>query len=396
MSKESTLKKQKRPAIPIKTQLQLWVKAGGRCSLPGCNKIVLKDNTTLRPGNYANIAHIISWTSTGPRGDRKLSAKLAPNISNLMLMCRDHAHTIDLKENLDFYTIDYLRKAKAEHEERVRIQTSISPSHKTTVVRLQSNIRGRRVEVPNTDAYTALVTSNRYPNDEKGVFVDLTNLDYDTDESSWEVAVKKIDAEVSRFLATGNDEQKESHLSVFAMAPIPVLAYLGYALGNTIGADIYIKRREQPWSIQSDEPSLSLKLSKQRNVKKSKIVGLSIAVSGEPSVEDIRQHIGKAPLYTISLTKPELDQIVSTEDLEIFRKMYRQTLDEIQMKHGKRCEVHLFCAIPTCAAVVCGREVLHGTDPVITAYEFISQEEGYMPAIKFNNTRYGAPKKAQN
>lgn len=393
MSKKSTLKKPKRPAIPIKTQLQLWVKAGGRCSLPGCNKIVLKDNTTLLPGNYANIAHIISWTSTGPRGDRKLSEKLAANISNLMLMCRDHAHSIDLKENLDFYTIDYLRKAKADHEERVRIQTSIDPSRKTTVVRLQSNIRGRSVKISSADAYTAVVTSGRYPNDEKGFFVDLTNLDYDTDESSWMVAVKKINTEVNRFLTMGNDEHRESHLSVFAMAPIPVLAYLGYALGNVIDADIYIKRREHPWSIQSGETSLSLKLAKPRNVKKSKTIGLSVAISGQPSVEDIRQHIGKAPLYTISLTKPELDQIVSTEDLEIFRKMYRQTLDEIQMKHGKRCEVHLFCAIPTCAAVVCGREVLHGTDPVITAYEFVSQEEGYTPAVKFNNTRYGAPKK---
>lgn len=396
MTKKSTLKKQKRPAIPIKTQLQLWVKAGGRCSLPGCNKIVLKDNTTLLPGNYANIAHIISWTSTGPRGDRKLSAKLATNISNLMLMCRDHAHAIDLKENLDFYTIDYLRKAKVEHEDRVRIQTSINPSRKTTVVRLQSNIRGRRVEVPSADTYTALMASGRYPNDEKGLFVDLTNLHYDTDKSSWEVAVKKIDTEITRLLAIGNDDLKQSHLSIFAIAPIPVLTYLGYAVGNIINADIYIKRREQPWNIQSSTSTLSLKLMKPRSTEKSKVVGLRIAISGEPTDDDIKHHIGDAPLYTIKVNKAELDQIVSVEDLEVFRKLYRETMDEIQMKHGKRCEVHLYGAMPTCAAVVCGREILHGTDPVIVAYEYVSQEEGYMPAIKFNNKKYGALKNAHN
>ncbi|MEX2405083.1 MAG: SAVED domain-containing protein [Candidatus Paceibacterota bacterium] len=396
MSGKNTPKKRSRPTIPIKTQLQLWVKAGGRCEHPGCNEIVLRDKTTLSEGNYSNIAHIISWTPTGPRGDKKLSSKLAKDLSNLMLMCLDHSKKIDRREHFALYTIDYLRKAKSDHEDRINIQTSIDPSRKTTVVRLQSNIRGRRVEVDRADAYTALITADRYPNDEKGIFIDLTNLNYDTENSSWDVAVKKVDAEVSRLHTIGNDERKESHLSVFALAPIPVLAYLGYALGNIINTDIYIKRREQPWSITSAEPTLSLKLIRSRNLMKSKTVGLTVAISGEPSNEDIRHHIGKAPLYTITVKKPELDQIISSEDLEAFRKIYRETLDEIQMKHGKRCEVHLFGAMPTCAAIVCGREILHGTDPVITVYEYVSQEEGYVSAIKFNNIRYGATKKAHN
>lgn len=396
LTKENKKVKLKRPPIHIKTQLQLWVRAGGRCEHPGCNEVVLRDKTTLSEGNYSNIAHIISWTPTGPRGDKKLSPKLAKDISNLMLMCLNHAKKIDMREHFSLYTVDYLRKAKGDHEGRINMQTSIDPSRKTTVVRLQSNIRGRRVEVPREDAYTALITADRYPHDEKGAFVDLTNLAYDTDDSSWSVAVKKIDTEVERLLSVGNNEHKESHLSIFAMAPIPVLAYLGYSLGNLINADIYIKRREQPWSIQSSKATLSLKLVRPRSTEKAKVVGLRIAISGEPSDEDIKRHIGNAPLYTIKINKPELDQIVSVEDLEVFRKMYRETLDEIQMKHGKRCEVHLYGAMPTAAAVVCGREILHGTDPVIVAYEYVSQDEGYIPAIKFNNKKYGVLKNAKN
>jgi hypothetical protein len=33
--------KLKRPHIPIKTQLQLWVVSAGRCQFPGCNDFVL-------------------------------------------------------------------------------------------------------------------------------------------------------------------------------------------------------------------------------------------------------------------------------------------------------------------------------------------------------------------
>jgi hypothetical protein len=237
------------------------------------------------------------------------------------------------------------------------------------------------------------VTTGRYPNDEKGIFIDLTDLDYATDEHSWETAKAKIKNDIDRALSVGNNEHKESHLSVFAMAPIPVLAFLGYTLGNIINADIYIKRREQPWHVSSSIPQLSLKVLKPTSSQKAKLVGLSIAISDQPTLSDIKKHIGSAPLYTIKPKKSGLDHIACREDLEAFRKLYRETLDDILQIHGKQCVIHLFGAMPTCAAVVCGRELLHGSDPVVVMYEHISQEEGYLPVLKLNDEKYGTLKK---
>lgn len=145
--------KLKRPNIPIKTQLQLWVVSAGRCQFPGCSEFVLKDKTTLSEGNYSNIAHIISWTPTGPRGDVILSSKLGKDISNLMLMCLRHGKMIDIKKNIPTYTVDFLKSCKEEHENRIKMQTSIDVSRKTTAVRLQTNIRGRLVAVSQPDVY---------------------------------------------------------------------------------------------------------------------------------------------------------------------------------------------------------------------------------------------------
>jgi hypothetical protein len=47
-------------------------------------------------------------------------------------------------------------------------------------------------------------------------------------------------------------------------------------------------------------------------------------------------------------------------------------------------QVHLFGAMPTCAAIVCGREIIHGVDPSIVMYEHLSQEEGFISALTIN------------
>ena len=78
--------KKKRPAIPENVKRELWIKSGGRCEFRGCNKYLYKDGVTKQPRNLANIAHIVSWTPTGPRGNQN-SEKLATDISNLMLTC---------------------------------------------------------------------------------------------------------------------------------------------------------------------------------------------------------------------------------------------------------------------------------------------------------------------
>ncbi len=377
--------KLKRPNIPIKTQLRLWVVSAGRCQFPGCNEFVLQDKTTLSEGNYANIAHIISWTPSGPRGDTTLSPRLGKDISNLMLMCLRHGKMIDTKKNIPLYTVDFLRKCKDAHESRIKIQTSIDISRKTTAVRLQTNIRGRLVAVSQPDVYTALVTAGRYPHDEKGIHIDLTNLHYSADKSSWDTAVRQIDSTLNTALTVGNNERKEDHFSIFGIAPIPILAYLGFRLGNVTPADIYIKLREKPWSRVSSDPKLTFTLVRPRSKDKAKTVALSIAISGTTSRSEIEKHLGKGALvYEIKLKKSQIDQIECIEDLEAFRKLYRETIDEIREVHGKKCKVHLFGAMPTCAAIVCGREIIHGVDPSIVMYEHLSQEEGFIPALTIN------------
>lgn len=104
--------KKKRPAIPENVKRELWIKSGGRCEFRGCNKYLYKDGVTKQPRNLANIAHIVSWTPTGPRGNQN-SEKLATDISNLMLTCSEHNNLIDDPRYVEMYPVELLQQYKS-------------------------------------------------------------------------------------------------------------------------------------------------------------------------------------------------------------------------------------------------------------------------------------------
>lgn len=384
----NTIKKNKkrRPPINPKTKLKLWVDSGGRCQFPGCNEYLLTDNTTLAKGNFSNIAHIISWVPTGPRGSNELSSKLATDISNLMLMCKTHSGLIDDVDHIPFYTIEKLKGFKEDHENRIKNQTGISPELSTNAIRFKMNIRGRPVSVTAAEIHQTLMKHNRYPKDMKGICIDLTNIEYDNSKSYWKSCTNQIDGVVSKSLHVGNDGKTIDHFSVFALAPIPLLVHLGFRIGNAIPADIYIKPREKSWQLPSiTEKNLFFKVDKPRSKTLAKDIALVIDISGVILKEEIEEHLGQNPLvYKISVEKPGIDQIECLQHIENFRKAYRDTLTEITNRFGKKVKIHLFSAIPACIAVVCGREVLHGVDPSILVYEHVHDQTGFVKALKIN------------
>jgi hypothetical protein len=96
----------------------LWGRAAARCSMPGCNDELTK--YLLRTGDVTigEMAHVISTSNVGPRGD---SASGIDAYENLILLCPTH-HTLIDKAPDDF-PVDVLRDWKSRHEESVREAT---------------------------------------------------------------------------------------------------------------------------------------------------------------------------------------------------------------------------------------------------------------------------------
>lgn len=379
-------KKLKRPSIPIKTQLKLWVAAAGRCEFLGCNESVWYDRLTLKEDNYSHIAHIISWIPTGPRGHAELSPKLAKEFSNLMLMCLGHSKLIDGK-NKDEYTVDMLRAFKQEHERRIQLQTSLADNLKTTVVRLIANIGDNPINIPLEQTSQAVLSVPHYP-EEREILLDFTDFEGRGTKSYWKNIASEITRRYKEQSRKGAGHALPNHLSVFALAPMPFLIHLGNTISKTTPVDLFQKHRDTDnwiWKPATKKNKLQYKISKPVKKKGAKAVALLLSVSGKVQGDAVKKVIpANTPTYEISINNPNYAAVNSLDNLSEFRIAYRQVIDEVRDFYGHDILLHLFPAVPAPLAITCGHSLLPKVDPHLFVYDYDHEAGGYVSTLKIN------------
>jgi hypothetical protein len=372
-----------RPNIPDDVKLKLWALSGARCEFPNCNKYVWRDGLTLQEDNFAHMAHIVAASPKGPRGDETRSPELAMDFDNLMLLCLDHSKLVDGK-NKSTYTIEQLQKNKKEHEERIRRQTDTHPEMITSILRFAANIGDRPVSVSITQARQAILP--RYPLDDHGISLDFTNLGGRGDESFWKSFAQEITKGVNRGLEAGNDHPRPTHVSIFALGPIPLLAHLGHALGNTISADIYQRHRDtEDWKWKAENEETFEYITNEYKSDDSNEVAVVLSLSGKIHPEEVYKKFEQTPyLYEITIDSPGTSFLTQNSRLEKFRVSYRELLSRIRERHGGEVTIHLFPAIPAPIAVLCGRELLPKSDPKMLIYDNEKDAGGFVPILTIN------------
>jgi len=233
--------KKKRKNIPEAVKIQVWTEAAGRCQREGCNKSLWYNSFTLADGNFSEYAHVIGAEKDGPRGSSD-SDKLQDKAENIILLCKDCHHEVDLPKNISKYPVELLHKWKNKHEERIRIQTSIKgDDYKTTIVRFTSKVGDRLIKITNEQVYAAI--KPKYPSDRKGIEIVKDNFDRNKDSQYWKFIANEIENEIQRKLSLGIDGEPINHISIFGIAAQPLLMVLGENLPDTLAVDIYQAKR---------------------------------------------------------------------------------------------------------------------------------------------------------
>lgn len=373
----------KRPKIPDDVRLKLWVLSGGRCEFPNCNEAVWCDDLTNKEDNFAHMAHIVAASPNGPRGDEELSPELQIDYGNLMLICLKHSRLIDGR-NAGDYNIEQLREYKQRHEDRIQRQTAIGVEGPTAVFRFQSPIGDRRVAIAPSDIFSAV--QSRPLADAKGVLLDFSHKAGRGDESFWTVFAGEVNDQIKQSLRQGNDGQVYDHLSVFALAPIPILVHLGNQLGNIVPVDLYQKHRDTndwKWKDDPEHDPFEFHSSKIEGKEKTN-VALVLSLSGKIAPDSYRSIIGDMSVYEIEVEGANPGFLSFKSRLEKFRAAYRQVLSEIVAKHGSDSAVHLFPAIPAPIAVLCGKELLPKADPTMHVYDYDKAKGGFVRTLQIN------------
>jgi hypothetical protein len=369
--------------IPNDVRYRTWVLAGGRCQYRGCNEPLWRDDLTLQAMNRAYLAHIVADSPNGPRGDLELSEELMADPSNIMLLCDTHHRLVD-REDVEGHPVELLRHYKREHEERIERQTSVQPSSRTEMVLLGTKILERQGRVSVEQAREAVLADGRYPVSENGIQIDLAGLDVDeNDDEFWPLVQKLIDRGLDRYLATleGPTGHPLNHLSIFALAPIPALIYLGARIGDMIAAQTFQRHRSTDdwlWKPLADL-DFDFRVSRPANSgTPARQVAIKLCLSGNVRDDEVDNALGESvPIYSISIDEAVPDFLKAKEQLEIFRTTWRRLLAEVREVHGELCEIHLFPAVPNSVAVELGRSRLPKVDPPLAIYDCDRNRGGF-------------------
>lgn len=357
--------------IPPLTVLKLWARSGGRCEFKGCNEPLWRDDLTYTDLNRAHIAHIVADSPDGPRGHKDLSPKLATDFDNLMLLCTVHHKLVD--DYPEVYTVDLLRTYKKEHEDRIELVTSSTESLRTHLLVFKGPINGQPPVISFEEIKQAVVP--RYPAHAGAIEIDLTSYFMDDGEDGYfRFMQDQITRQVQHWVHSRVDLDKITHLSVFALASIPLLIHFGRELGYVVPTDVYEYHRETgSWSWEKPgTKNMDYRVHVSTIAEPSdRIVAINLSLSGVIHEDEIRAALGDTAcrIYTMTMDNPVPGFLYSKDQLDAFARKMRDLLAAVRRQHGPSCEVHLFPAVPASVAVRLGQLLLPKVDPPLHVYD---------------------------
>lgn len=346
----------------------LCARAAGRCQFKGCNKYLFKDGITLETLNNSNIAHIVASSPDGPRGDAIRSHELSNKIDNLMLMCLDHHKLVD--SNPQQFTEKDLLEMKAQQEQDVYDACEMMYKEETEIVRFFSPIKGKiEVNIPFDDAAKAVKNEKKLLS-LSGITITLKSAADYRSEQYWKEAVMQLESEVNYSVRSMLQIHPGMHMSIFPLAPIPLIMRLGYLLGDKIQLDIYQKTRTpDTWKWLANEGTNHFQIEHKIKTEQVRKIAIVLSLTADISEDRIDKVFNSDVIYWIKAQRLGVDSVKSIEDLSSFWHAYQEVCDQIRNTYGKGCEVAVFPAIPVSAAFEVGRRYMPGVYPKLKIFD---------------------------
>ena len=383
-SEGRSMAREVRKSVSDNTRRALWGRGAGVCYM--CHRPLTGDLLTGKDElNLGYVAHIVGAVSEGPRGDKEHSGLLVDSIDNLMLLCNDHHRVIDHPQHWQDYPEELLLRIKRKHEAKVAIVTQIPPDRKTTVVLFGAGI-GDHDSALNPERAKNAVLPERYPDHRDPTILGMDNLvTRDQEALYWKVQIENLRRQYLRRVKTRIEDGDVSHLSVFALAPQPLLIELGRLLGDITPADVFQLQREPAgWRWNVDQAPLDLVHDELPGAGAD--IGLIIGLSATVDFSRARAVIPGAPVYRLSIAEPRRDCIGTKEDLARLRAELRSIFNTISQSHGRGARIHLFPAVPVSAAVEIGRVWMPKADLPMTIYDEHRDKGGFHPCHQIGET----------
>jgi hypothetical protein len=300
-----------------------------------------------------------------------------------MATCRDHGKVIDDAARVLEYPEELLLEFKREHEQRIQAQTSVTEEMRTHVLLFQAPIDGYLVQIDSAAVVQALLP--RYPAEEQPLLIDLGDMSRLSDAKAFfSVSSGNLAKQMDSVLRRRPDGQAIVHLSVFALAPVPLLIQLGQLLGDIKEVDAFQRHRDtQDWRWKEDGAG-AIYHAFEENASGSGEIGLVLSITQDVNLGSVRELLGdQSPLFVLRAHEPSLDFFNSRQHLQAFGYEIRKLLHKLKTVAGNTRKVNLFAAVPSPAAIDVGRNI-RPYHPRFVLWEYEKGSDTYVPALELN------------
>jgi hypothetical protein len=377
----------RRKQVPVGTQIRLWAKAAGRCEL--CAAYLLDGADSFsRAVPVGQIAHIVGASSSAnaPRGESDLSASDRAFEENLLLLCYSCHKRIDDKKYRGKYTVEFLKQKKELHERRVREVTDFATLRPTSIVTVGADIRGTAAPVSLSQVAEAL-----RPEGYTGMGDDTRNGAFTLNlpgnaEDGWAWAahrteLDRLTARVAEAVAAGDVKA----VSVFALAPIPSLVYLGSKLDDKTETRLFRRKRIDDvtaWAWDDAIPTPTFKIDLTSQHASANEATVIVELSSPVRESRLPSGLVRLPRVTISPTvqMPQPELINTRAALDEFGRVWREALARIENDLPDVRTLHLIASVSAPAAITMGRYRMRSAQPTMVVYQL--NNESYEEAME--------------
>lgn len=379
----------KRERIKDSVRNALWARTAGRCTI--CNRRLLGDSRTyLHSVLLAELAHNIGATggAGSPRAEDSDGIEDTEAEENLLLLCHDCHKIVDDPDHIDFFPPEKLREIKEAFERRIEMVTENGGLTRTAALRVGSQIRGSLALASQREVAETLLAVNYLglvETQRSGDFTCRVN-GAAGGRGFWDAAQQTIDdtlALVRQAVECGDVE----HISVFAIAPIPLLVYLGWQLDDKTPTRLFQKHRDQfvGWSWADQTDPVEFDVSPGDADADASDVAFVCAVTSEVNLSALPESLADAPVVEIRPrdVSPDPTLISHEQSLLNFGDQWRAALAAAEARFPAAKRWHLVASAPVTVALEAGRAVMRDVHPPVSVYERTA--ESYEAVLVIND-----------
>ena len=190
---------------------------------------------------------------------------------------------------------------------------------------------------------------------------------------------------MKRFFEPGGEGNKAQHISIFALARIPLLIFLGAQLTNKVPSDVFQRHRDiENWTWKKKGTPIEYTVQLRKKGQKKK-VGLLLSLSGPIPLTALPKSVRESfTVYELTLKNatPSTTFLKLRQDLENFRTAYQEAIGTILKNHGLINSIDIFPAVPAPIGVLCGRELLPKVHPHLRVHDYDKNTGGFTFALE--------------